>query len=477
MKKIKYFLLLLILANLIVVTSCTDTYDLHQKYIEDGETIYTNKVDSIVSLPGDSRLQLSGYISNAFNVKEIVVYWNNGENNQVFPYVKSENFTDPLNLIITGLEETTQQFDIYSIDADGNKSIKVTSFGTSYGEVYRSNLEARLLKSFYYAGSKNATIKFNIKSELTRDTEVSYTNLSGEQAVTIIGENEEEGILVNIDITKPVSYVTNYVPTPIDEETGEETSIDQFTSDPLTYIIPTNLEPILNTFTFEATLGGVITSWENTANTQVNLTFQNTVSGSISSNTISTNESAGTYTISPMDSGAQEIEIIISDIYGNAWGKLFTVTPISALDKTSWEVIDFSSEEPKEATWGGGGQAIHAIDGNDATFWHSAWDLTQPDYPHHFTVDMHAEHTITSFEILGRNKNNNRAAGQHEFWGSVDNVNWVLITSYTGELATSTILIDVPTPTVARYFKYIATERGSGDTNYTFLAELSIYAK
>ncbi|WNH13721.1 DUF4998 domain-containing protein [Thalassobellus suaedae] len=476
MKKNKYILLLLIIVNLFALSSCTDTYDLHQKYLEDGETIYTNKVDSVASLPGNNRLKLSGYITNAFNVEKIVVYWNNGENSQTFPYTKSENFTDPLDLVITGLDENSYQFDIFSVDADGNKSVKVTAFGTSFGEIYRSNLESRLLKSYYYKKDSDAIVKFNIKSDLTRDTEVSFTNLSGEDVSVTLGEDDEEVILVNIDPTKEVMYRTNYVPTPMDDETAEETSIDEFTSDWTSYTLPSTLKTIAESFMFTPTLGGSQANWTNENGLNITVEFRKSVAGSIVSSSTTSNEVAGTYEIRGMEPGQQDIEIVVTDIYGNSYATTYSAKPIEAYNRDLWSVIDVSSEEPKENTWGNGGEGIHAIDESTATFWHTQWDLAQPDYPHHLTIDMGESLTILAFEVLGRTKNNNKAAGEHEFWASSDNATWTLIASYTGELSTSKILIET-TETTARYIRYNAVAPGSGATNYTFLADLSIYAK
>ncbi len=473
MKKLRYYLLILI--PIFVQMSCTDTYELHQKYLKDGETIYTNKVDSIETLPGDSRLKISGYISNAFNVKEIIVYWNEEQNSQTFPYQKSENDTDPVELIVTELEETTYQFDIYSVDADGNRSVKVTAFGTSYGEIYRSNLEPRLFKSFIYEGDGNATMNFNIKSELTRDTEVVFTNLDGENISVIIDMDDTSAVLERIDLSEEVRYRTNYVPTAADEETGVETAIDEFTSDWGIYTMPSTLKPIADSFTFNSILGGVSANWENLENQEITFEFRKTVGGAVESTSVTSSEAIGNFEIREMESGTQNLEVVITDVYGNSYTEDFSVEPIGAYSRDLWTVIDFSSEEPKEATWDNGGQAIHAIDDSTATFWHSAWDVTQPDYPHHFTVDMGEEISILAFEVLGRSSNNNKAAGEHEFWVSTDNMNWTLIASYSGELSASKILIEA-TETTARYIRYDAVSAGSEDTNYTFLADLTVYA-
>ena len=104
------FTLLIVLG----LTSCKDTYEFHEDYIADGEVIYATKVDSLFTLPGNQRLEITGFISNAFNVEEIIVYWNKGENSQTFPYSKSENDTDPIQLVVEGLEEQSYEFNVYS---------------------------------------------------------------------------------------------------------------------------------------------------------------------------------------------------------------------------------------------------------------------------------------------------------------------------------------------------------------------------
>src|SRR5690606_23728726 len=138
--------------------SCTDMNEVHEDYLKGGEVKYTNKEDSLKSFSGKERVLISGYISSAFNVDEIVVTWDNGDGIKSFPYSKSQNDTDELNLYITGLIEKSYEFETYSKDAEGNRSVPVTVFGTVYGESYRATLEPRAVNIFAYASDFSATI-------------------------------------------------------------------------------------------------------------------------------------------------------------------------------------------------------------------------------------------------------------------------------------------------------------------------------
>lgn len=475
MKKIKNYIIPLSLLILFGLISCNDTYEFHEKYIQDGEIIYATKVDSLETLPGNGRIKVAGYLTKGFTVNEITVFWNNGENSQTFAYSKSENDTDALDLVVTGLEEKSYEFDVYSKDADGNESVKVTVFGTVYGETYRSNLEARAFNTFAYNSDSSVSVNLKPSSELARSTEIKYTNLSGEEVVVIVLSDESNAMLELVDIMAPIMYRTYYVPTAADED-GEETSIDEFDSDWVIYSAPPSLEIILDSFTFDPILGGIISNWENASNLEMDFNFQNTVAGEPVNNGLTSSETNGAYTFAGMESGEQDVEITVTDVYGNSWSKLYVVTPIPAvlLNKAGWSVIDFSSEEPTEANWGPPiqGSAAAVIDGDLGTFWHSAWDLTQPDYPHHITIDMGAEKTIASFEIF-RRAGRWWASNVHEFWISSDNVNWTKVGVLNSWLDADTgYVIPIDTIQTARYVKYNVT---AGYDYYSFLAEINIY--
>lgn len=477
MKLFKYYTVALILSIFFVLTSCTDTFELHQKYLEDGETIYTNKVDTLSTFSGDKRIKIAGYISNAFNVSEIVVTWNKGKNSQTFPYAKSNNSTDKLELIIDNLEEQAYQFEVYSKDANGNKSIKMTIFGTVYGENYRSNLVARAINRFSFSMVDNsATVNFKLSDELARRTEVKYTNLAGLEVIKTLAPEAVDIILDQLDVDKPVMYRTFYVPTAADDN-GVETVLDAFGSDWVTYNPPTRLSSVLNSVAFEPVLGGGKISWTNPDNLQLKFEFKKTVAGSAVINNLTSAANTGAYTMVAMEQGTQNIEITVTDVYGVSWTKAYTVTPKPAvkLNRSLWSIVGFSSEEPKEATWGPPiqGRAAAVIDGDVETFWHSAWDCTVcPVYPHYFTIDMGSVKSIASFEMFRREWSTNGAT-VHEFWVSDDKVTWTKVGTYNGSLITNSgVSVAASANTKGRYVKYLAT---AGPVTYTHLAELNIY--
>ena len=75
------------------------------------------------------------------------------------------------------------------------------------------------------------------------------------------------------------------------------------------------------------------------------------------------------------------------------------------LDRTGWDVVLYNTSEPGED--GGGKYPLYGhpeaiLDGNPASYWHSAWRETQTPLPHYLVIDMLEEHFIEQIEWLPR---------------------------------------------------------------------------
>lgn len=471
MKKFKQNIVFILILVFGVFFSCQDMNDVHQDFIKEGEIIYSNKVDSLKTYPGKERILISGFLSGAFNVDEVVVTWNNGTEMKSFPYSKSEASTDKLDLMISDVGENTLKFQVYTKDISGNKSVTITLFGTAYGEVYRSALVARSISTFVYSADSNATVTFNPISELTRNTEVKYTNLTGDEVVKVVAMEESTALLEQVNTDKPIMYRTFYVPTAMDEF-GVETVIDEFDSNWVEYTSQGSaFNAILDSFTFDPQLGSTLASWENPNNLNLKFNFKVGNSGETD---VTSNKSTDSKKIPITENGDQIILVTLTNVYGDSWQKTFTSSalPVVKLDRSAWTIIDFDSQEA-----GGegpvSGYVTAVIDGDTGTFWHSQWNGAQPDFPHWFTIDMGAQKTISAFEIF-RRKDTDNGTNVHEFYVSNDNITWTLaglleskLTDNNGKRVEAT-----PNAVQARYVKYHAK---AGNGKFAFLSEFYLY--
>ncbi|WP_186757449.1 DUF3472 domain-containing protein [Echinicola salinicaeni] len=144
------------------------------------------------------------------------------------------------------------------------------------------------------------------------------------------------------------------------------------------------------------------------------------------------------------------------------------------MDKSSWSVIDFSSEE----TSGEGadnGRAEDVIDDNPATFWHSQWAGAQPDYPHFLSLDLGENVDAKGLIIQNRSKQNGRPK-EISVSVSTDNSNWTSLGTLNIPLDGGAI--DFEEMASFRYIKLTFTEGhhdGNEDDFFIHMAEFGLY--
>ena len=134
----------------------------------------------------------------------------------------------------------------------------------------------------------------------------------------------------------------------------------------------------------------------------------------------------------------------------NLVGVSYQANPIN---KATWTIVDFSSEEPGEGAPNGLASAI--LDGDPATFWHSQWAGTPAEPPHHVTIDMIEEVTVVQVDLSRRANSTDTKAG--DFYISSDNKAWTKIGSFKMENTNDAQPFSCKKST-GRYLKVVVTE-------------------
>ncbi len=146
--------------------------------------------------------------------------------------------------------------------------------------------------------------------------------------------------------------------------------------------------------------------------------------------------------------------------------------PPVALDRTGWQIIDYSSQEDHD---GEGpypnGRCDAILDGNPDTFWHSCWEGCSPTLPHYIVVDMLNESEVNGFYLLQR-QSLSRNIETCEILISSDNQNWESLGDFNLEKTKDQQVLTLPETKTFRYFKFVVKTVFDG-TNNAALAELS----
>src|SRR5690606_27000999 len=123
--------------------ACSKMNDLHDEYLQRGETIYVGKPDSLRTFAGHERILLR-YWSSDPKATQMTVYWNLRTDSVVFT-IPSHAATDSIDVFIPDLPEYNDSFEAVSRSADGSKRSTAHPFSAaSYGPFFQSILTNRV---------------------------------------------------------------------------------------------------------------------------------------------------------------------------------------------------------------------------------------------------------------------------------------------------------------------------------------------
>lgn len=132
----------------LLAVSCSEMNDLHNPYLERGETVYAAKVDSVKALVGVNSQVLDIYVPSN-RITRGVVLWNLGQDSVGFSVPDPSK--SPVRVVIPDLSEGNYTYDIVSYDAYGNKSLSYEITSNVVSEETMAAHKEMMVKSLYYS--------------------------------------------------------------------------------------------------------------------------------------------------------------------------------------------------------------------------------------------------------------------------------------------------------------------------------------
>jgi hypothetical protein len=233
----------LLLAGIILLAAgCDSMNDKHRPWLENGETIYIGKIDSLKSFAGDQRALFRYWISDP-RVKTLTVSWALGKESLEID-VPSHAPEEPFEIYIgkneKNIAEGNHTFRWTARDSHGNRSVVFENGASVYGQRYRSRLTSRPLLGAEAIGN-DVTLTWG---GMTDDDEVGirvqYTTHTTETpAVRYFTSAEATSALIpDVKLTSPLTCQTLYLPEP--------TAIDTFATDAQKAAIQSTINVVLN---------------------------------------------------------------------------------------------------------------------------------------------------------------------------------------------------------------------------------------
>ncbi len=191
--------IIVLILGLFFFMSCENMEDVHKKYIADGEIIYRVKPTTIKSYSGYNQAKLTWNLV----CPKLVTQCRIEENNSLLaelPVVYED--TVRMECILNNLEEKTHTFSIYTLDAEGNTSLKSEIIVDVYGAKYEANLRTNIsLKSVWRKADNSNQVLIGLSEQSSSKvvkTRVYYKNVDGKEAMQEVKTGEKEIVLEQV---------------------------------------------------------------------------------------------------------------------------------------------------------------------------------------------------------------------------------------------------------------------------------------
>ncbi|MDR0386080.1 MAG: DUF4998 domain-containing protein [Prevotellaceae bacterium] len=172
---IKYFLPAYLL---ICIAGCDDNNLMHQKYLDEGETLYIGKTLYLVDSAGNERVKFSWILNSDPRIDKSVFSWTDGETDHSVEIAIRRTQSGYLIMdTILSVKEGIYTFSLKNRDDKGHESMPLERTVQVYGPTYISKLSNRNLSSSFADGKLTVNWVI-IENALIQYSTVQYTDYS-----------------------------------------------------------------------------------------------------------------------------------------------------------------------------------------------------------------------------------------------------------------------------------------------------------
>ena len=200
-----------LLLALSALVSCTD-WDDFKKYQAGGEIIYPGRGDTVLVASGRNRTQLLWVLSADPRVTAYKLYWNNNADSMEAA-VPSDLIGDTVKIMINPLPEGSYNFEMYSMDERGNRSVPLRFNGRVFGSNYENGLLNRTISGAVYDSTlKVLNVSWNVPDTVNINTELKYIATDAKTKSVLVGPEVQESRIPDWKPGTILSYRSTFKP-------------------------------------------------------------------------------------------------------------------------------------------------------------------------------------------------------------------------------------------------------------------------
>lgn len=223
-KNISNWLMLLGILSL-AVFSCESDQDTFNEFVSDGERVTVGAVQNIMVSLGVGKIKMDVAINADPKIKKFIL--KDGEQEiSILDLVRNKDGADTVSYILD-LDEKLYNFNIRSVDDDGNESVPYEFVTTVYGDKYIANLSSRKVTDLTFdADAGIATVWLSVKQDRMKETILTYTDRNDVVKVISVANEDTNVEISDFKLGTTISVQSTYLP-PLQEG---EASFEDFVS-------------------------------------------------------------------------------------------------------------------------------------------------------------------------------------------------------------------------------------------------------
>lgn len=214
--------------------ACENMNDLHQKYLERGEGIYTGVIDSLKTFPGNERVKFSWEINSDPRITKTLIYWNERADSLIIDVNRTAPGIMAMETV-ANFAEGSYIFEFVTKDNIGNQSLSVSKTVEIYGSKYIQKLRNRSVKNLTAKPGNAVLIDWaDIEDTNLLYTIVKYTDYTDPLQPVVkevkVENKSKQTTLTNIKLGDKVTVISTFLPL-VD-------ALDMVNALPREYILP-----------------------------------------------------------------------------------------------------------------------------------------------------------------------------------------------------------------------------------------------
>lgn len=193
--------------------ACSGMDSTYKDLLPDSDKLYPGRVDSVLVSTGYKRIKLNVLLSSDPKVKNLRLYWNNRLDSIDVP-VSPEEIGGRKVLTIDQMNEGIYSFEMFTFDADKNRSVVTEALGRVYGEEFRTQMDNRYITASEVTKDGEVQITWE-KADITFPSvvaEVRYEDKNGTMQNVLVKSDESITTLPLYKEGKPFEYRTYNLP-------------------------------------------------------------------------------------------------------------------------------------------------------------------------------------------------------------------------------------------------------------------------